>query len=1103
MEEWHMRLRISGVCTRGLFSLALILAVTCAVVWAQATAQINGTVKDQTGAVLPGAEITVTQTDTGISRNTITDETGSFVLPNLATGPYRLEATLPGFRTYAQSGIVLQVNASPVINVVLQVGQVSEQVEVQANAALVETRRVGVGQVIENERILELPLNGRNAADLIVLSGAAVQTSTADQRTMQGSVRISVGGGLSYGLAFTLDGATHNNPWDGGNLPLPFPDALQEFKVETSGLSAQNGMHSGGAVNAVVKSGTNEWHGDLFEFVRNGKFNARNAFANANDSLKRNQFGGTVGGPIRTNKLFFFAGYQGTTLRQDPSNNISFVPTPAMLSGDFTAFASAACNTRGAVSLRAPFVGNRIDPARFSKAALNVASKLPKTDDPCGRIVWGSRTIEDHNQIVNKVDYQLNTKHSLFGRAVATFIRIPPPYGPGRSDNLLATNTPGYSNLAQSYAAGDTYLASANMVNSFRLAVNRTSVARQGAKFFNPTEVGINMFPYQKKYTTLTVTPGFAVGGANRGDNNYWVTTYQATNDLSFITGGHQMSFGANVAHWREQATINSASTAPFTFNGQTTGLALADFLTGNVTNYNQNAPTPLNVHQSYIGLYAQDAWKVTPRLTLTYGIRWEPFLPQEAVNGKIYHFEYDAFQKGIKTQQFKNAPAGLFYPGDPGFPSKSGFNKHWLTLGPRLGLAWDVNGDGKTSVRASYGLANDFVQGQYHINTVSASPWGAEINIDSPPGGLDNPWLGYPGGNPFPYAFDANAPYSLYGFFFNSQYNTKPTYSQSWNLSVQRQLGQDWLVSTSYLGTRLVHIWQLVQKNPAVYLGTGPCTLNGVTYSTCSTTANTNQRRKLTLEKPQDGQYFGVIEQVEAGGVSHYHGLLLSVQRRAARGINVGGNYTWSHCNGDGGSAGGYPGTGADSARLFANDRRLDRGNCTGDRRHVFNVTAVAETPQFGNPKLRMLATGWRLSGIYKRSSGAYLTLSTGLDRALSGLGTGTQRPNQVLLNVYGDKSLQNWLNPLAFAQPALGTDGNVGRSSILGPGTWDFDVALSRVFRVREAQRLEFRAETFNVTNSVRKGTPATSLNSNIFGQINSSLDARVMQFALKYIF
>jgi hypothetical protein len=367
----------------------------------------------------------------------------------------------------------------------------------------------------------------------------------------------------------------------------------------------------------------------------------------------------------------------------------------------------------------------------------------------------------------------------------------------------------------------------------------------------------------------------------------------------------------------------------------------------------------------------------------------------------------------------------------------------------------------------------------------------------------LDNPWLGYSGGNPFPVTFNAASPFEEYGFYFNANYDTKATYAQTWNLSIQRQVGTDWLVSSSYLGTQIVHIWGIVSKNPAVYFPGGPCTLNGVTYSTCSTTANTNQRRRLTLEKPADGKYFGSIDQVDDGGTSQYHGLLLTVQRRAASGVTIGGNYTWSHCNGDPGGAGGGPGNAGDAGRLFEDNRRLDRGNCAGDRRHLFNMTAVAETPQFTNSTVRVLASGWRLSGIYRRSTGAYLSPSTGQDRALSGLGTGVQRPNQVLPNLYGDKSVKSWLNPAAFAQPALGTNGNVGRSSVLGPGTWQFDMALSRIFRLRETQRLEFRAEVFNVTNSVRKGNPTVALNSNTFGQINSSFDARIMQFALKYIF
>src|SRR5438093_2540890 len=361
-----------------IFPTVLLIIFSALSIWGQATAQISGTVKDQTGAVLPGVEVTATQTDTGITRTTVTNETGSYALLNLALGPYRLEASLPGFRTYRQTGIVLQVNSNPVINLVLEIGQVTEQVEVQANAALVDTRSAAVGTVMENQRILELPLNGRQVTDLITLSGAATQTvaNNAD-RQMPSSVTISVAGGLSTGTVYLLDGANHNDSYGNANLPLPFPDALQEFKVETSVLSAQNGMYSGASVNSVTKSGTNNFHGDLFEFVRNDLFNARNYFSTTHSTLKRNQFGATMGGPIKQNKLFFFGGFQGTTLRTDPANNKAFVPTPAMLAGDFTTFASAACNAGRSITLRAPFANNRIDPSLFSKPAVLVANQLP------------------------------------------------------------------------------------------------------------------------------------------------------------------------------------------------------------------------------------------------------------------------------------------------------------------------------------------------------------------------------------------------------------------------------------------------------------------------------------------------------------------------------------------------------------------------------------------------------------------------------------------------------------------------------------------------------------------------------------------------------
>src|SRR5437868_6049094 len=315
---------------------ASIFALTCTTAWAQATAQISGTVRDQSGAVLPGVEVTATQTETGIARTAVTNETGSYVLANLALGPYKVEAALSGFRTFVQTGIVLQVNSSPVVNPVLQVGQVTEQIEVQANAAQVETRSTAVGEVIESQRILELPLPARNVTSLITLTAGSSQGGVGSvpggftRGTSAASNYVSVGGGLYFGVMYALDGAMHNNAYDNSQIPYPFPDALQEFKVDASGVGAAGGSRgSGGQISAVTKSGTNDLHGSAFEFVRNYAFNARNPFAPVRDDLKRNQFGGTLGGPVLKNKLFFFGGYQGTFTRTSGGGNFSFVPTPA------------------------------------------------------------------------------------------------------------------------------------------------------------------------------------------------------------------------------------------------------------------------------------------------------------------------------------------------------------------------------------------------------------------------------------------------------------------------------------------------------------------------------------------------------------------------------------------------------------------------------------------------------------------------------------------------------------------------------------------------------------------------------------------------------
>ena len=338
----------------------LVGALIAPAAFGQAVSQITGTARDQSGAAVPGVQITATQTDTGVTRTATTDEGGNYILPNLPLGPYKLEATKMGFQNFVQIGIELQVNSAPNVPVTLAVGDVTQTIEVEANANQVETEKLGVGTVMETQRVLELPLNGRNATDLISLSPGSIQTGTSTSYGMNTGVNIAVAGGQSYATYYALDGATHIDWYDATNMPFPFPDALQEFKVDTSSQNATAGIHSGAQVNAVTKSGTNSIHGDAFEFFRNSDLNARNFFATGPDGLKRNQYGFVVGGPIKKNKLFFFGGYQGTELRQTPASSIGYVPTAQMDTGDFTTFASPACNGGKQITLKAPFVNNVI-----------------------------------------------------------------------------------------------------------------------------------------------------------------------------------------------------------------------------------------------------------------------------------------------------------------------------------------------------------------------------------------------------------------------------------------------------------------------------------------------------------------------------------------------------------------------------------------------------------------------------------------------------------------------------------------------------------------------------------------------------------------------
>jgi hypothetical protein len=1076
-----------------------LLSSSMASAQAVSTAQINGTVKDQGGLVLPGVTITVTQTDTGLIRTAVTDDAGSFVLQNLPVGPYRLEAMLQGFRTFQQTGIVLQVGANPTLPVTLQVGQLQETVTVTGTAALVETRSPGIGQVITNQQVLELPLNGRQLTELIfqagLAAGGASTTAAPGANTLNTGTRnyptvtVQVGGGASNGLTYILDGGTHNEPFNNLNQPLPFPDAMQEFKVETSALPAQYGHHAAAAVNAVTKSGTNIMHGDVFEFLRDSILNAPNAFAaigpngkKRSDGLHRDQFGGTLGGPIVQGKLFYFGGYQGTRINVTPTDNFRFVPTAAMLAGNFSAVTSPACNSGRPIPLGAPFVNNQISPSQFSPAALTLAKKLPAASDDCGKTLFDRLNERSEHIAIGRADYQANNAHSIFGRYQFAHLGSKPDADPNQ--NPVAYGNSPLDHTVHSVVVGDTYLFGSNTVNSFRVTYNNANITKDYVRFFDVRDLGIPMTSLVDRFIGVTVTPGFAIGGENTNPGYIPTKTYQAADDFSKVRGAHQIGTGFNFIHSSISTTSYGSAAGSFSFTGQITGLGLADFLLGRPTSIQQTSINHQKGKLNYVALYVQDAWKASPNLTLNLGLRWQPNLPYTSDLGDFSHFSLQNFRAGIHSTVYRNAPAGLIFQGDPGYPGNAAGNKSWDSIAPRIAAVWDPQGNGKMTVRAAYGRFYETMQLINYFGFTRSSPFGNTVTVTN--GTFDNPWGNTPGGNPFPITPNANTIFPPNGTYVTFPFDMKEPYSDQWNVSLQRQLGAAWVVSGNYLSSRGHRLLLGDQLNPAVF---GPG----------ATTANTAARRLLTLENPDQGRFYGQIFEAHPIGTSKYEALLLSAQHRTARGLFLSGNYTLSTCTSD---LVDYVMANGQVDLVKPGDPGYDRGSCGAtDQRHIANVSAVYQVPGASRGAMRALTRDWQISAIAVARSGGHFHVNTGQDNALSG--QANQRPDQVMDNPYLKQGYR-YLNPAAFKAPAPGTYGNLKANSLVAPNWYNLDMGLVRSFHTGGERQVQFRAEVFNVLNRVQLDRPVTVLTSPDFGVFTSTAaDARIVQLAVKYVF
>lgn len=1064
-----------------LFSLPLSLSNAYA--QGAPTGVITGVVKDEAGAVVAGARITAVNPGTSASFQAVATDTGIYTLRALPVGSYSVTAEKDGFKKAMQEGVVVRVNEEVRLDVTLSVGAVSEVQTIVSQATTVDTISSTLKNVIDQRRINELPLNGRNPTSLMLLIAGVQQdqTSLTSGTTYPGVSPVSSNGGRGNTTNYVLDGGSNNDHYSNSPNPTPNPDALQEFSVQTNNFSAEYGRNLGAVVNAVTKSGTNQFHGSAFEYLRHHAVNASNFFTpGRSDGLKRNQFGATIGGPILLpgkilgpanydgrDRSFFFFSYQGTRLRQAPTDSTAIVPTEAQRRGDFSSIKTQLKNPFNGQ----PFKNNQIPMGLFNPIAKKIMDeRLPLPTEASGLLRYGVPIKLDDDQYLARIDHQIGANHRVYGRFWLSQASQPPFLDP---KNFLAQS---FGRVWRNtvVSINDTHTFSPSFINNAVFTFNRTnndnfqvyppSLASLGSRYYND----------ETPQYHLTVSGFFTL---NTGDTNTFLRNeIQIADTARWSLGRHELSFGGDYSYgkgdiannFRANGQFGWANSAPFTGN------ALADFFLGKFNTFTQGIGEYKNTRFHYLGLFIQDNLRVNQKLTLNLGLRWDPFSPYNDVNGHLA-----GFRPGRQSRVYVNAPRGVLFPGDEDFPD-GGFETAWANFGPRFGFAYDLFGNGKTSLRGGYGI---FYDRPNTISTNSAANQGPFGTVLSFPGNgvnsFSDPYAGRD--NPFPLSRNPkpDVTFPLPHTVFSYDPDFRNAYLQAWNLSVEREIFPSALLRVAYAGSKGTRLAILRELNAAV-------------FAPGATTATTNQRRPLAPT-------FSNITNVEATGNSTYHSLQTTFDKRFSRGLSVLASYTWSRSIDDSSE---NKQTGVSRTNPF--DQRFDKGPSNFDHTHNFTASWLWELPvRFDQRLVNTLIGGWNLTGILSIQSGVPFTVTSGVDNARTG--TGGQRPDQLKDwhlpedRSRGEKVLQ-WFDASAFVPNALGAYGTVGRNSLRGPGSTTLNLGLHKDFPIRENFKLQFRFEAFNALNNVNLGLPNGNRSSNTFGRITTAGDPRILQFALR---